>query len=113
MVESLPLESLRPRFEDAFRAGPVVVSAPAGSGKSTLVPAWCQPPVLVVEPRRVACRTLAGRVAELRGCRLGDAVGYRVRDEHRAADDAELLRALDCGLEISRALRSDSQRDAG
>jgi ATP-dependent helicase HrpB len=64
----------------------VVVSAPTGSGKSTRVPTWCPRPVLVVEPRRVACRSLAQRVAELEGVRLGGEVGYWVRDEKKAAD---------------------------
>ena len=77
----------------AIAAGPLVVTAPAGAGKSTQVPRWCRRlgRVLVVEPRRVACRGLAQRVAELEGCRLGEAVGYSVRDEHRAGDDTEIL----------------------
>ncbi len=63
--------------------GPVVVSSPTGSGKSTQVPRWCPGRVLVVEPRRVACRSLAQRVAELEGSALGEAVGYHVRDDER------------------------------
>ncbi|MCC7541317.1 MAG: ATP-dependent RNA helicase, partial [Deltaproteobacteria bacterium] len=71
----------------ALDAHAVVLSAPTGTGKSTQVPRWCAASgrVLVVEPRRVACRTLAARVAELEGSRLGDRVGYVVRDEHVAS----------------------------
>ncbi len=57
----LPIAKLRSRFMQAFASGPVVVTAPTGSGKSTLVPSWCHDlrgPTLVVEPRRVACRAL-------------------------------------------------------
>lgn len=82
---------------------PVVVTAATGSGKSTEVPRWCPKPAVVVEPRRVACRALAARVAELEGGRLGDRVGYVVRDDTRAGGATELvfvtpgiaLRALD------------------
>jgi len=71
-----------------------VVTAPTGSGKSTMVPRWAtaRGRVLVVEPRRVACRALASRVAELDGVPLGSSeVGYRVRDEDRARRDTRLL----------------------
>src|SRR5690606_28984149 len=77
-------------FDAAIARGPVVLAAPTGTGKSTEVPRWCAAPatlgderghVLVIEPRRVACRSLAARVAELEGTPLGERVGYFVRDE--------------------------------
>jgi len=87
---ALPITPLLPKVLAAARLGPVVVSAATGSGKST-----CVPPaltalgrVLVVEPRRVACRALAMRVAELRGSPPGTDVGWIVRDERRVADNA-------------------------
>ena len=82
----LPIAALRAAFLEALGRGPVVVSSPTGSGKSTEVPRWCAGRVLVVEPRRVACRSLAARVAELEGTKLGDGVGYVVRDE-KACDE--------------------------
>ncbi|MDB4975303.1 MAG: ATP-dependent helicase [Myxococcaceae bacterium] len=81
----LPVHALRTGFVDALARGPVVLSSPTGSGKSTEVPRWCAGPVLVVEPRRIACRSLAARVAELEATRLGEGVGYIVRDEHVAS----------------------------
>jgi len=91
-VTRLPITPLLPRILDAARAGPVVVSAPTGSGKSTCVPSTLTAlgRVLVIEPRRVACRALAMRVAELEGCRPGTDVGWIVRDEHRVADGARI-----------------------
>src|SRR3954467_4595513 len=80
----LPIQALRAAFHEALASGPVVLSSPTGSGKSTEVPRWCTGRVLVVEPRRIACRSLAVRVAELEGSGLGDAVGYIVRDERAA-----------------------------
>lgn len=95
---ALPIEPLRPAVLQALEDGAVVVSAPTGSGKSTRVPVWCRGDggerrVLVVEPRRVACRSLAQRVAQLEGEELGRGVGYHVRDDRRAGDDTHLLYA--------------------
>jgi ATP-dependent helicase HrpB len=89
----LPIDSLYEQFMEALAQGRVVVTAPTGSGKSTQVPRWCQAggAVLVVEPRRVACRSLAQRVAELEGVRLGSLVGYSVRDDHRASSSTKIL----------------------
>ncbi len=90
----LPIEQTRPALLAALSRGPAVLSAPTGSGKSTQVPRWLLARgggVLIVEPRRVACRALASRVAELEGCELGAAVGYAVRDERRAGPETRAL----------------------
>lgn len=89
--DALPIDALRADFRDALGRGPVVITSPTGSGKSTQVPRWFDEPVLVVEPRRLACRALAARVAELETVTLGGAVGYNVRDERRASDDTRVL----------------------
>ena len=91
--ERLPIENIRKEFLAALRAGPVVVSAPTGSGKSTQIPRWCgeQGKVLVIEPRRVACRGLADHVARLEKSALGEAVGYAVRDDVRSSAKTRIL----------------------
>jgi ATP-dependent helicase HrpB len=91
LASDLPVTAVRAEFELALARGPVVVTSPTGSGKSTEVPRWCQAPVLVVEPRRLACRSLAARVAELQGSALGEAVGYVVRDEHVAREGTRIV----------------------
>ncbi len=93
MDPALPIDARRADIEAAAAAGPLVLSSPTGSGKSTRVPAWLAAtgPVLVVEPRRVAARSLATRVAELEGVAPGGDVGWIVRDEHEAADDARVV----------------------
>ncbi len=91
--ESLPIESLSGTIRELSEDLPLVITAPTGSGKSTQVPRWCakRGNVLVIEPRRVACRGLAKRVAELEQVELGGAVGYCVRDDHRFGSATRIL----------------------
>jgi len=88
--------------------GRMVLSAPTGSGKSTQVPqilidaAQVQGDVVVLQPRRLAARLLAKRVAQERGCKLGEEVGYQIRFENvvgpntriRFVTEAILLRQI-------------------
>ncbi|HCH65520.1 MAG TPA: helicase, partial [Deltaproteobacteria bacterium] len=89
----LPIESLRSTVLASIETQPVVVSAPTGSGKSTQIPRWLRNRgrVLVVEPRRVAARALATRVAELESVQAGREVGWVVRDEARATERSEVV----------------------
>jgi ATP-dependent helicase HrpB len=91
VTPELPVHAIREAFLAALAQQPVVLSSPTGSGKSTEVPRWCEGRVLVIEPRRIACRSLATRVAQLEQTRLGDGVGYLVRDEHVACDDTRIV----------------------
>jgi ATP-dependent helicase HrpB len=69
-----------------------VLQAPTGAGKSTLVPlALLQEPfvgqrkILMLEPRRLAARAVAARMASLLGERVGETVGYRMRLDTRVS----------------------------
>lgn len=88
-----PVEKIRHAFTNARGQGPRVITAPTGSGKSTQIPRWCalDGRVLVIEPRRVACRSLAHWVAELNETALGEGVGYSVRGESRLGPDTQIL----------------------
>jgi HrpA-like RNA helicase len=94
----LPIETLRPAFERTLSEPPKpwVVTAPTGSGKSTRLPLWCVEAgwrTLVVEPRRLACRSLARFAAQNAGSPLGGRVGYAVRHEAVFGAQTRLLYA--------------------
>ena len=92
----LPIEPLKDAALKAVRDQPLVIAAPTGSGKSTQVPLWCAESfgrVLVVEPRRVACRSLARFVTGKTGSELGKRVGYAVRHDHRFEEQSEIVYA--------------------
>jgi len=103
----LGIAAIHAAFVDALGRTPVVVSSPTGSGKSTEVPRWCTGRVLVIEPRRVACQRLAARVAELEGTRLGEAVGYVVKDD-RAMNDATRIVFATPGMALRHAALVDT-----
>jgi len=78
----------------------VLLKAPTGSGKSTAVPgmladAGVRGRILVIEPRRMAARLLAGWVAKLRGTTLGAGVGYSVRFDSRYGRDTQIVYLTD------------------
>lgn len=104
LASELPVLAVRAALATALERGPVVLTSPTGSGKSTEVPRWCEGKVLVIEPRRLACRSLATRVAELEGSRLGEAVGYVVRDEHVATEQTRIVFATPGMVLRKRAL---------
>jgi ATP-dependent helicase HrpB len=89
----LPVEAVREETLAALESGRVVLTATTGSGKSTQVPRWCRArgKVLVVEPRRVACRSLARYVSELEGSDLGRVVGYVHRHDEARSNATEVL----------------------
>ncbi len=89
-MQPLPIDPILPELVRLVREkGAVVLEAPPGAGKTTRVPgallAGLGPDMrgemVVLEPRRLAARMAARRVADERGERLGDTVGYQVRFE--------------------------------
>ncbi len=113
---NFPVDELRGAFIEAARqpGACILLGAPTGSGKSTRVPGmmleagWGERgTVLVVQPRRLAARLLAGFVARQYPCPLGREVGYAVRFDSRFGTATKILFVTDGILE--RRLTEDPE----
>lgn len=87
-LPELPISPLLPQIQQHLaQHNALVIEAPPGAGKSTLVALslldapWCQGKILLLEPRRLAARSVAQRMAELLGEPLGERVGYRIKQD--------------------------------
>ena len=91
----------------------LIVNAPPGAGKSTLLPltlldeVWLQgKKIIMLEPRRLATRSIATRMAELWGDKVGDTIGYRIRFENRVSEKTR-IEVVTEGI-LTRMLHSDN-----
>jgi ATP-dependent helicase HrpB len=85
-VPKLPIDAILPQILASLRSTPnLVIEAPPGAGKTTRVPPALMDlipnQILVLEPRRIAARLAARRVASELGVGVGETVGYQVRFE--------------------------------
>ena len=110
MKEALPVDAALPELLDALRAhSAVVLEAPAGAGKTTRIPPalldQVQGEIVVLEPRRIAARMAARRVAQ----ELGDpdVVGWQVRFEQSGTPRTRLWYVTE-GI-LARRMLSDPQ----
>ncbi|MFA1551235.1 ATP-dependent RNA helicase HrpA [Actinomadura chokoriensis] len=101
----LPVAQKKDDILDAVRDHQVVIVAgETGSGKTTQIPKICLElgrgvlgSIGHTQPRRLAARTVADRIAEELGTGLGDAVGYKVRFTDRSSDDT-LVKLMTDGI---------------
>ncbi|MER9402716.1 ATP-dependent helicase HrpB [Mesorhizobium caraganae] len=98
-LPELPVSAVLPALSEALGAGnSAVLVAPPGAGKTTLVPlALLDTPwlgagkIILLEPRRLAARAAARRMAELLGEEPGATVGYAMRMENRTSARTKIL----------------------
>ncbi|MGL5501598.1 MAG: DEAD/DEAH box helicase, partial [Plesiomonas shigelloides] len=88
----LPICAVIPDVLAALQQHPaVLLSAPPGAGKSTYLPLtlleqpWLSGTILLLEPRRLAARSIAERLSSQLGERCGQTVGYRMRAEAKVS----------------------------
>src|SRR5438105_11751371 len=117
MATSLPIDPLIPSLLDLLAARrAVVLEAPPGAGKTTRVPPalldLVQGEIVVLEPRRIAARAAARRVAFELGERPGETVGYQVRFDDVSSSRTR-LRYVTEGILARRLLGDPSLRGVG
>ncbi len=92
-LSSLPAGSIAEKVNATLADhNAIVVTAPPGAGKSTLLPltihnglASANEKIILLEPRRIAARQIAERMAQMTNTKLGEEIGYRVRFENRTS----------------------------
>ncbi|RED17821.1 ATP-dependent helicase HrpB [Pontivivens insulae] len=107
---SLPIEPILPDLVATLRThNRIVLQAPPGAGKTTMVPLALLPEVpgkiVMLEPRRVAARAAAARLADLLGEPLGTQVGYRMRGDAKPGSRIEVVTE---GI-LTRMIQSDPE----
>jgi ATP-dependent helicase HrpB len=113
-LPDLPIIEAVPQLKAALREGrSVLLEAPPGAGKSTIVPLvlldspWLEGrKILMLEPRRLAARAVANRMAVLLGEPIGRTVGFRTRLETKVSRDSR-IEVITEGI-LTRMLQSDS-----
>jgi ATP-dependent helicase HrpB len=100
-LPSLPIDEALPPLLAALREGPsAVLVAPTGAGKTTRVPlallaaglaTGIGGQIVMLEPRRIAARAAARRMAEETGTTLGEEIGYQVRFDRKAGPRTKIL----------------------
>ena len=114
MLPELPINEALPALERALAGRrSAVLQAPPGAGKSTIVPLvlrsspWLGPrKILMLEPRRIAARAVASRMAQLLGESVGGTVGFRTRLETRVSG-ATRIEVVTEGI-LTRMLQDDA-----
>ena len=107
----LPIHAILPELRAALTSGQAVLQAPPGAGKTTVVPLDLLPLVrgriLLLEPRRLAARAAAERMAETLSQACGQTVGYRIRGEAKVGPQTR-IEVVTEGI-LTRMIQADAE----
>ncbi len=113
-LPQLPVHTVIPDLKNALQCGSAVLAAPPGSGKTTIVPltllneSWLQSKkIVILEPRRLATRAAAARMADLLGESVGGTVGYQIRFDRRVSP-ATRIEVVTEGI-LTRRIQDDNE----
>ena len=114
MVETLPIDVVLPDLVAALRThGRAVLQAPPGAGKTTRVPlamldaGLTEGRIVMLEPRRLATRAAADRLAQQLGEKVGARVGYRMRGDSKVSAQTR-IEVVTEGI-LTRMIQSDPE----
>lgn len=118
-LPQFPVNQIIPELKNALSQNSAVLAAPPGSGKTTIVPllllkeSWlADRKILILEPRRLAARAAAMRMAALLGEEVGQTVGYQVRFDRQITENTR-IEVLTEGI-LTRRLQNDTDlKDVG
>jgi ATP-dependent helicase HrpB len=112
-LPDLPVKSVLPELLKTLDdRGSAVLVAPPGTGKTTLVPLALPGKVVVAEPRRIAARAAAARMASLLGEPVGHTVGYSVRGDRKTSKHTR-IEVVTSGLLVRRLQHDQELKGVG
>ncbi|MEQ1831212.1 MAG: DEAD/DEAH box helicase, partial [Pirellula sp.] len=114
MLKSLPIDLHLPAICNYVRDNPItIVEAPPGSGKTTRVasalmdmPFAASQRIYLLQPRRIAAKSVGERIAWEHGSRIGQRIGYQVRFDSQVSKETQLIVATE-GV-LLRRLQDDA-----
>ncbi|MGI9538415.1 MAG: ATP-dependent helicase HrpB [Desulfocapsaceae bacterium] len=118
-LPQLPINNVLSDLKSALHVGSAILAAPPGSGKTTLVPlALLEEPwledrkIVILEPRRLATRAAAARMATLLGEPVSRTIGYQIRFDRRVSP-ATRIEVVTEGILTRRIQDNNELEDTG
>ncbi|SHI53939.1 ATP-dependent helicase HrpB [Halodesulfovibrio aestuarii] len=117
-LPSLPIDSSLPEIVSTLMTSPnCVLQAPPGAGKTTRVPLallknyhLAEKKIIMLEPRRLAARTAAARLAQTLGEQTGNTIGYRIKNDTKVSSKTK-IEVVTEGV-LTRIIQNDPELSA-